>query len=425
MKKIIKTLLPNWLVSIRRKIRMAHSVESYKLREPAIIKRIKTSEKTKVVFFVLNVGMWKCDDFFKLLLINDRFEPIVVSYLLPIDSIEYRKYAQSTLRAFFLNKGYPYEDSYSFERDEWLDIKSLNPDIVFYPQPYDKGFQQYNLRSLWDKCLFVYIPYCYQMEVIPEYHNLLLQNICWKMFYPTLLHKQLGERYAYNKGKNIVVTGYPMTDSLVSDSRTEWAGWKQKDSQIKRIIWAPHHSIMEGSTLHNSNFLELADLMIQLAKEYQGRIQFAFKPHPRLITQLQKHPSWGEKRTAAYYQKWAEMPNTIFVEGEYTDLFKSSDALVHDCSSFMGEYLNTRKPLMFVARHNPTEIMNDFGKDCYDQHYVGKTIEDIHRFIDEVVIKGNDPMQNQREVFFNTVLKPPFGKPVAENMYQEMLEIFN
>ena len=261
------------------------------------------------------------------------------------------------------------------------------------------------------------------MEDIPGYNNLFLNNIAWKMFYPTPFHKSMGCKYAYNKGENIVVTGNPMADSLITENRTEWKGWKQREKNIKRVIWAPHHSILDSSTLHCSNFLELAESMLALTAEYIGKIQFAFKPHPRLISQLHKHPDWGIEKTKKYYQKWDEMPNTTFIEGEYIELFKSSDALVHDCSTFMGEYLYTKNPLMFIAKDNVTDIMNDFGKSCFEQHYKGKNIDDIRNFLDNVVIRGNDPMRTNREIFFNKYLLPPNGKTASENMYQEMLEL--
>ena len=55
-------------------------------------------------------------------------------------------------------------------------------------------------------------------------------------------------------------------------------------------------------------------------------------------------------------------------------------------------------------------------------HYIGKTEEDIVKFIEDVVLKDNDPMKKQRDDFFNKNLLPPNGKSVAQNTMDEILK---
>lgn len=78
---------------------------------------------------------------------------------------------------------------------------------------------------------------------------------------------------------------------------------------------------------------------------------------------------------------------------------------------------------MFVSQHiaQAKACVNDFGKMAYDMHYIGKTIDDIHRFIEQQVMKGDDPMKEKRDGFFKAHLLPPQGKTVAQNIYQDML----
>lgn len=50
-------------------------------------------------------------------------------------------------------------------------------------------------------------------------------------------------------------------------------------------------------------------------------------------------------------------------EGEYESLFYYSDAIIHDSSSFLAEYVFTNKPALYLM--NPEKInslVNDFGK---------------------------------------------------------------
>jgi hypothetical protein len=54
-------------------------------------------------------------------------------------------------------------------------------------------------------------------------------------------------------------------------------------------------------------------------------------------------------------------------------------------------------------------------------HYIGQDLQDIVAFIEEVVLKGNDPMKQQRLQFRNDCLLPPNGKTVAENTMDVLL----
>lgn len=425
--KQVKVLLRNiWRHTIGpgfRRFQLKNKIFYYKRKYPEILNRIKRKDRINVAFFVMNLGMWKSEELFKLLLADKNFSPFVMSFLYPKDPLEYRIQTQESIQKYCLEKNYPYFNCYNFEKREWLDVESLSPDVVFYTQPYNNGYDNYKIEKLWKQCIFCYIPYCYQMERFSFFHNHLLQNIAWKMFYPTEFHLKLAQHNAYNKGENVVVCGYPLAEQLICNERENWTGWKQKDHAIKRVIWAPHHTIREEDNLNYSNFLELADAMIDIAKEYDGRIQFAFKPHPRLMNKLFNAPGWGEEKTKKYYSYWSDMPNTVYVEGDYINLFRSSDALIHDCSSFMGEYLYTQRPLMFIAKKGCEEMMNDFGRECFKQHYKGTSINDIRTFIENVVIEGKDTMLKPRQDFFKKYLLPPNGKSAVMNMYEEMLDL--
>lgn len=394
-----------------------------KLRYPKLSKKIFCKKRIKVVFFVINTGMWKNDDLFRLLLKNNRFDPYIISFLYDdIHSLEYCIQVQENIQQYCLERGFPYINSYNVNTKEWFDIKKFNPDIVFYAQPYNEGKKEFLIESFWDDSLFAYIPYCIDMENVLATKNTLCENIAWKLFYPTKYHKELAISINSNKGKNIVVTGYPTADNLLSKNSTAVNFWKNSDKDCLRIIWAPHHSILANDTLHYSNFLELADAMLDLANRYSDKVQFAFKPHPILKTKLYDLPEWGHQRTDEYYAKWNNGNNTILADGGYIDLFLTSDALIHDSSTFMAEYLYTHKPLMFIVKENYEMPLNEFGQGCLNCHYKGNSIKDIEEFINNVLIGGNDTMFEKRMSFYIENLLPPNGKSVAENIYQIMCE---
>ena len=223
--------------------------------------------------------------------------------------------------------------------------------------------------------------------------------------------------------RNSRITGSSKADAFLQRAQAgPTSPWKPQAAPRppKRIIWAPHHSIGGGSLAY-SNFLAVADDFLALALRMAGTVQFAFKPHPLLRTTLYAHKEWGPERTDAYYRTWSEAPNLQFEDGDYVDLFLTSDALIHDCGSFTAEYLMTRRPVLYLAKQHHDATLNGFGIEAFALHYQGSTMADVERFLTDTVLGGADPLAPQREAFFRTHLTPPDGRTAAENMIHEIL----
>lgn len=380
----------------------------------SIKRNIFRKEKINVAFLVLYDSMWKSDGLFEYLQKDNRFNPFIVSADSPYHPELFRRNNQKQLEVFFKRKGFSFYKGYDFELNRWLDFDSLDPDIVVYPQPNYKGYKGFNIKKLWKRCIFLYIPYCYRQEKSYALHNTLLKNIAWKMFYPDVFHVNEAQKLQFNKGTNVVLTGYPLAESLSRTSHVIHAK--------KIVIWAPHHSIFPDDTLQYSTFLDVYESMVDISKKYKDFIQIVFKPHPSLKRKLYKLNGWGVEKTDRYYSYWADSDNTALFEGDYIDLFVDSDAMIHDCSSFSGEYLYTQKPVMFLAKPNHERYLSEFGRMCYEQHYRGSSIGDIESFLERVVLAGVDPMKESRNSFFKKYLVTPGNKTVATNMYNEFVK---
>ena len=120
------------------------------------------------------------------------------------------------------------------------------------------------------------------------------------------------------------------------------------------------------------------------------------------------------------------MDNTQLQTGEFVDLFMTSDAMIHDSGSFSVEYHYSGKPVMYVADNIEEQISNknELGEKAMRLHYIGKTKQDIIDFIENVVLKGEDPMKQEREQFKQDYLLPPNDKTVAQNMADVLIKAF-
>ena len=239
-----------------------------------------------------------------------------------------------------------------------------------------------------------------------EHFNRDFHNRMWRVFYETPLHVDMAQKSAINKGVNAVSFGYPLLDSFFFPKENIKNVWRPQEKKKKRIIWAPHHHMLEKNRC--SNFLDIYELMVEMAKKYQDEVQFVFKPHPELAKKLDTCiPGWNKQKREAYYHLWESMPNTQVCLDEYIDLFLTSDAMIQDCGSFTAEYICTYKPMLFlVANDGVVADWNECGKEILKHIYVSDKGKEIEHFIKHVVINENDVKKHDLKSFVDSYLKP-------------------
>ena len=380
-----------------------------------LVIRLRHKKEINVVFFAMSLSMWRYQRLYEALSKNPKFKTyIIIQPTITYTSIQQEK-DRTQLMEFFNSKNIPF--MLGTNGDTVFDVERiLSPDVIFYPQPYH-GYYPYDMSysKFWNK-LLCYVPYAFWMGPGDWSYNLRFHNIAWKMFYPTELHLKDARKYSFVKGRNMEIVGYPTADDFLSSNYNDI--WKPQSCHKTRLIWAPHFTIVFNGYTKQSNFLNMSETMLDIAQKYKEKLQFVFKPHPRLFSELCKYPGWGEERAKEYYRKWAEMENTQIETGEFVDLFMTSDAMIHDCGSFAVEYHYSGNPVMYIAENFDEQVAekNDFGKIAMNLHYVGKCKQEIFDFIENVVLAGEDPLKPQREQFRKDYLIPPHGKTVAENI---------
>jgi len=236
----------------------------------------------------------------------------------------------------------------------------------------------------------------------------------------------MAKPYSRCRQRNALVTGYPGIDNLQYGIRLENNLWKDDDITKKRIIWAPHHTIDFRERVGFSCFLRYYETMIDIAKEFEDRIQVSFKPHPLLKNKLYDHPQWGREVTDQYYRRWEELDNGQVNTDDYVDLFNSSDALIHDSGSFVAEYLSCGKPALFtISDDSVTQRFNEFGKIALDRYYQAFNESDIESFVELVIGEREDTKRNERDEFYKTYLLPKNSKKASVNIFEDICrEVF-
>lgn len=418
---VAKKFTPAAVSSIHLKKIMDNNQEAHRKN---LVEKVKRGEKITVCLFAPRITDFLFSNIYRILDESKEFEPVIVVSPFPFqgkeEMISLMEQTYSTLKA----EGYRVIKTYDEETDTYFDLrKAVNPDVLFYTMYWKPHFHEdYYINNFMDKLNFL-TPYCVEIIRQKGLLNFELRNAVNRCFLPTPIHKKMSEEEMDNQGENVYITGIPKLDPFFDTSYQPKDVWKPQNKPKKRIIWAPHHSDGFSKDLYQFNaFYELYEFMLELAQKYRDEIQIAFKPHPMLKVKLDK--KWGEEVANAYYQRWATLENTQLETGEFIDLFLTSDAMIFDSISFITEYTATRKPSFFTIGTTSRVYLNEYGEENFKVLYknTGELKSELKAFIEDVVIKGIDPMKEKREQFVNTYILPPNGKSASQNIVDNMYE---
>ncbi len=396
--------------------------KAYKKKERFIANNVLKNGKIKVAFIVVFKSVFPTRPIFEKMCADPNFDPYIVAAPNVSRSMKYqRDLYNDTFEGLKEEYGDRVIGGYDIANDKYYELKD-EYSVIFFCNPYKHLVHPYHeIEYFLDKpVLPIYSSYGFAAlsfwdEVIAtDFYNYL-----WKACVETPSNLKHLQQVQTIKGKNGVVTGYIKADGLANVVPTP--------RDRKRILICPHHTVWGWKTLNISNFLTYCDLFVELPKMYPD-IDFVFRPHPLLMDNLKAHKVWTQQQIDDYLARMLESPNITYdTSGDYYQQFVDSDAMIHDCGSFIGEYLYTEKPCCYMIKSEEETYKGlvPLGQQCMDQYYHAKSKEDIINFIENVVIKGNDPMKAQREAFVKNELKAnyPHAADTMINMIKKELKI--
>ncbi|EPB5075898.1 CDP-glycerol glycerophosphotransferase family protein [Campylobacter coli] len=399
------------------------SYANYKYKRSLKLKYYKGKIRILLVA-VPRPSMWIFDYIYKALEKNGKFEIFIV--IPPDPAYEYTmmcKYAKEVYDELS-SKGYNPIMGYDFATKKNIDLrKAINPDIIFYSDFHKMHFHKdFYITNFLDK-VTVLKDYGFSVMQEEKTVNFELNNTVDMYFRPTTIHMKMAAELMENKGRNtVLVNGSPKLDAIFDKNHIFKDVWKTQPKIKKRIIWAPHYSDGHPKDMYQYNaFYELYDFMFELALKFKDEIQIAFRPHPVLESRLVL--KWGKEKQQAYYDKWEKLENGQYYPGDFLDLFISSDAMIMDSCSFMGEYTVVNKPLFHTVGSTTRIKLNDFGNEiykfCYKTEHNLK--QDIEKFIKEVVLEGKDVYKTLREDFIQRYYISKDGKNASESIVEKIV----
>lgn len=381
------------------------------------LQQLRKKDCISVIFPITDISKWKADSLLRLFLKHPRFKPAIRLIMYDASTPQANEAEQKRIREYAEALGVP---CLCFDSYDKLP-KGQQADIIFLNEPYDSLFWGVSRQFGFEKRALCFIPYGFFSIGTKETMDNLTNNIAIFNFYENEASRRLAASLMENGGANVRITGHTMADAFLRSQDRYAPAWKDCGKPMKKVIWAPHWTITNGiSFFASGNFLGIAEKMLTLAEQYREEIQFAFKPHPLLYRALCKHPDWGKEKADTYYQRWVEMPNTQLEEGTYVGLFMQSDAIIHDCSSFIIEYMFADKPAMFLVRGEGYQGYSDMAKEALNCYIKGKDFADIESFL-QSLLRGEDPLHELRRAFRKDYLIPPHNQSAAQNIIDCLL----
>lgn len=364
--------------------------------------KIERGEPLKVCFLICDASMFSGESVFQLMRGDARFAPVVAVAPRVTRGEEFlRETLAKTVGR--LDAKYPGFVRSLYDPDSGK-ASAIDADIVFSTVLYeDQTLPDYTVENLSKRSLTAILYYGYGgLFISNEYKTPYLPNVvlAWKYFVSNGATRDLGVARNPLLAANVEVAGYCKMDRL------EPLLAKRRGSAVsgrrKKVIVSPHHTIdVATDALALSTFIKNADALLELPSRFP-EIDFVFRPHPLLFPRLATAKWWGSERTAAYRARMEAYSNVEFQQGgDYFDSFADSDALIHDCGSFLAEYFYTGKPQCFMLNDDSTVDTQflPFGRKLLAHAFRAYDGAGIERFIRDVVIGGNDPNRAARADF--------------------------
>lgn len=291
--------------------------------------------------------------------------------------------------------------------DEAIRLEGL--DVVFVQEPFLGMARTLGLSRFALPC---YVHYTVSLrETAAYYYTGEFVGMLWRFFCESEESRREILRYSPLSGRAVVPVGWPKLDVYREKPATMDAYWKPG---VYRAIYAPSFSFF-GFGAH-SRFDVMWRDMIELAESAEG-IEWVFMPHPALASQVVRTGLMSENGWRAYLERWRRI-GTVWTDGDYFDLFRSSNCLVTDGESFLAEYLPSGAPVIDLNRESEVPY-SAFGQRLRATYYAAASVEDVRARLASLM-RGEDPKRGERLALREWFV--PAGRSACEAVVEGLLK---
>lgn len=382
------------------------------LRLKNIRKKTNTNKKIKVVFLCQYTQVWnKLKSVYEKMVTDDRFDVKILAVPENINNIDEKIYDY-----FFKLYGDNVINSYI--NGEWLDLKAMDADYVFYQRPYDQYLpKQYRSDIVSGYSRVCHVVYGYQVATTTEYscmNKRFFRNVYMyfaenKIYYDMNINRfKKSHKEGVRKTFNV---GYPALEDFMKN-KTE-----KENKDNFNVLWTPRWT--EDKENGGSNFINFKDKVLELTEEED--ISLTFRPHPMTFEHFISVGRITKEEVDKYIKIYEESDKLVYDRGsEYAKTFWESDMLLTDVSTIIVEYFLTGKPIVYCdTGSNPNKLLEEMLK----VFYVVRTWEEAKCKVLELS-KGIDPLKEERHKKIRELMGDDF-EHISERFLDEIYKDYN
>lgn len=289
---------------------------------------------------------------------------------------------------------------YNEKSDKYYDIAQYSPDIIIIDRQYCIKHQVYYpevIKLISKICL---VPYGFVVASVDKEKStnglMNYSHFAYGPYWKTFLGSQLQIESAVKEGNvpinKCINSGYPRLDlyNTFNNPSNAWSLVDKPQDKVVRVLWTPHHSIAKGGY---SQFLRYMKYMIDFAGK-NPNFDIVLKPHPGLFPACLNYISQQELED--FKKSFLALPNTNISDNEIIPLFQETDVLINDSCSFLADFLITEKPMILLTALSRRSY-NLFGEEVIKGYYQAKDESELNYWIEEIIIKGKDPLLKIRQ----------------------------
>lgn len=315
-----------------------------------------TGEKINVVFVCHRPAVWESlHSVYDALKSDDSFNVYIVAIPnkkeLPKLWLNHEIYESEGAEEFW--KGYGCINGYDYEKKEWFDLQKLEPDYVFFQQPYNitrcEEYKSWNVARYSKLC---YLNYFSPVKFDELYDECIPADFmrCLSFYFTQnpIDHDFINERFDRMNitGVERIMTGYPRYDGL-KNVTGESDIWLSKTHEYFRLIWTPRWTTNEG----NCHFFDYKDKLIDFC--LNNDIELVLRPHPQAFQEWESTGEFNHEAQTKLRELFESEERLHLDESSYyLDTMYSSDCLLTDLSSIIYDYFLTGNPIIYALGKN-------------------------------------------------------------------------
>lgn len=301
----------------------------------------------------------------------------------------------------------------------WVNIKDLEPDIIFVQRPYDECMpKDYSLNKMSTVAILCYIPYGFEfvrnVHLEIEYNDNFLNNVfcCFADNSETANFIRNRSKLDYYLGlRKIFDIGYPRFDLINQIGKNI--------NSRSTVLWTPRWSTDEIND--RSFFFDY----IEVLKRYfvnNPKLNLIIRPHPLMFKNFIEKGVLTDIEVEHIKEGINNIENIKWDNNiNYLDSFNESDILVSDFSSLIIEYFATNKPIIYCGE---VDGFNNVGKQMARGIYCAHNSESLINYLDYLTC-NYDKYYDLNQTTINKYIKrvDNIGLQIKNCMIERFLKI--